>query len=76
MWSDLERPPLRESALRRALVRPAGPYTALDVVESVVMAIAGDEQTLGANARRWLDDDEFIVRRRIHRDFQAARAQG
>jgi hypothetical protein len=45
----------------------------LDVVESVVLAIAGEDQTLGANARRWLDDDEFIVRRRVHRDFQAAR---
>ncbi len=45
----------------------------LDVVESVVLAIAGEDQTLGANARRWLDDDEFIVRRRVHRDFHAAR---
>ncbi len=35
MWSDLERPPLREDALRRALVAPAGPYAALDVVATV-----------------------------------------
>lgn len=32
MWDDLERPPLSEAALRRALVAPAGPYTALDVL--------------------------------------------
>jgi BirA family biotin operon repressor/biotin-[acetyl-CoA-carboxylase] ligase len=32
VWTDLERPPLRETALRRALVAPAGPYSALDVV--------------------------------------------
>ena len=35
MWTDLERPPLREAALRRALVAPAGPYAALDVVTTV-----------------------------------------
>jgi BirA family transcriptional regulator, biotin operon repressor / biotin---[acetyl-CoA-carboxylase] ligase len=33
--SDRERPALRVQALRRALVAPAGPYAALDVVESV-----------------------------------------
>ncbi len=32
MSSDLARPPLRVDALRRALVAPHGPYTALDVV--------------------------------------------
>ncbi|MGH3776124.1 MAG: biotin--[acetyl-CoA-carboxylase] ligase [Pseudonocardiaceae bacterium] len=35
MWSDLERPPLHEGALRRALVTPAGPYAALNVVATV-----------------------------------------
>ncbi|ESP97910.1 biotin--[acetyl-CoA-carboxylase] ligase [Streptomyces sp. CHA1] len=32
-WSDLSRPPLHESALRRALVRPDGLWTSLDVVQ-------------------------------------------
>ncbi len=31
-WSDLERPPLNETALRRALITPGGLWTALDVV--------------------------------------------
>ncbi|MFH8614152.1 biotin--[acetyl-CoA-carboxylase] ligase [Streptomyces sp. NPDC017979] len=31
-WADLERPPLNATALRRALVRPGGLWTALDVV--------------------------------------------
>ncbi|MFE0422716.1 biotin--[acetyl-CoA-carboxylase] ligase [Streptomyces sp. NPDC058953] len=31
-WGDLERPPLNGSALRRALVRPGGLWTSLDVV--------------------------------------------
>ncbi|MEU5717953.1 biotin--[acetyl-CoA-carboxylase] ligase [Streptomyces sp. NPDC020403] len=32
-WSDLDRPPLNASALRRALVRPGGLWSSLDVVE-------------------------------------------
>ncbi|MGH3801780.1 MAG: biotin--[acetyl-CoA-carboxylase] ligase, partial [Pseudonocardiaceae bacterium] len=35
MWSDLQRPPLDEGALRRALVAPAGPYAELNVVATV-----------------------------------------
>ncbi|MDT0446998.1 biotin--[acetyl-CoA-carboxylase] ligase [Streptomyces johnsoniae] len=31
-WSDLDRPPLDERALRRALIRPDGLWTRLDVV--------------------------------------------
>lgn len=33
--SALDRPPLRQDVLRRALVAPAGPYAALDVVASL-----------------------------------------
>ncbi|MGP4004127.1 biotin--[acetyl-CoA-carboxylase] ligase [Streptomyces sp. 8N706] len=33
-WSDLERPPLNAASLRRALVRPGGLWTTLDVVEA------------------------------------------
>jgi len=47
----------------------------LDVVESVVLAVASDDFTMGTQARRWLDDDEFIVRRRIHRDMRHTMAQ-
>ncbi|HEV7829457.1 MAG TPA: biotin--[acetyl-CoA-carboxylase] ligase [Pseudonocardiaceae bacterium] len=57
MWSDLERPPLRESALRRALVRPAGPYTALDVVESV----PSTNTALAAAARHGAPDRTVLV---------------
>ncbi|MEV7683864.1 biotin--[acetyl-CoA-carboxylase] ligase [Streptomyces sp. NPDC088341] len=31
-WSDLDRPPLNASALRRGLIRPGGLWTSLDVV--------------------------------------------
>jgi hypothetical protein len=47
----------------------------LDVVEAVVMAVASDDFNLGANARRWLDDDEYLVRKRIHRDMRSLMAQ-
>lgn len=34
----------------------------------VALAVSGDDFAMGAAARRWLDDDEYLVRRRIHRD--------
>jgi hypothetical protein len=43
----------------------------LEVIEAVVWAVASDDFTMGSAARRWLDDDEFLVRRRIHRDVRA-----
>jgi hypothetical protein len=43
----------------------------LDVVESVVLAVVSEDFTMGTQARRWLDDDEFLVRRRIHRDLRS-----
>ncbi len=42
----------------------------LKVVEAVVLAIVSDDFTLGADARRWLDEEEFLVRRRIHKDLR------
>jgi hypothetical protein len=48
----------------------------LDVVEAVVLAVVSDDFTMGTQARRWLDDDEFLVRRRIHRDVHAAMERG
>jgi hypothetical protein len=46
----------------------------LDVVEAVVLAVVSDDFTLGTQARRWLDDDEFLIRRRIHRDVRTMMA--
>jgi hypothetical protein len=42
----------------------------LDFVEAVVMTAVNDDFTAGSEVRRWLDDDEFLVRRRIHRDMK------
>jgi hypothetical protein len=46
--------------------------SALRLVEAVVLAVVNDDFALGPAVRRWLDDDEYVVRRRIHRDVRAA----
>ena len=43
-----------------------------DLVESVVLTLVSDDFSLNADSRRWLDEDEFLVRRRIHHDVQDA----
>ncbi len=42
----------------------------LRLVEAVVLAVVSDDFTQGTQARCWLDDDEFLVRRRIHDDHR------
>jgi hypothetical protein len=47
----------------------------LNLVEDVVQAIVSDDFALGPSGRRWLDDDEYLVRRRIHADMRRERAK-
>jgi hypothetical protein len=47
----------------------------LDVIEAVVLAVVTDDFAMGTQGRRWLDDDEYLVRRRIHRDVHAVMRQ-
>ncbi len=42
----------------------------LAIVESLVLALVNEDFVLGETARRWLDDDEYLVRRRIHADMK------
>jgi hypothetical protein len=44
----------------------------LTVIEDAVLALAGDGGGVGEETRRWLDEDEYVVRRRIHRDMGEA----
>lgn len=44
----------------------------LDVVEAAVMSLISDDFSLSGEARRWLDEDEFLVRSRIHREMRLA----
>jgi BirA family transcriptional regulator, biotin operon repressor / biotin---[acetyl-CoA-carboxylase] ligase len=56
-WTDLDRPPLKESALRRAIVAPGGLWTALDVVE-----VTGSTNTdLAARAREGETEGAVLV---------------
>jgi hypothetical protein len=43
----------------------------LRLVEAAVLAVVNDDFALGPAVRRWLDDDEFRVRQRIHREMRA-----
>lgn len=47
----------------------------LQVVESVVRAVVSDDFAVGQNVRRWLDEDEYLVRRRVHHDLKTFMAQ-
>ena len=48
----------------------------LGVAEEAVLAASGDEFALGAAGRRWLEEDEQLVRRRLHRDMARALERG
>ncbi|CAN5326912.1 hypothetical protein BH11PLA2_BH11PLA2_01230 [soil metagenome] len=43
----------------------------LNLIEETVLALVSDDSTVGQEGRRWLNEDEHLVRRRIHRDFGA-----
>ena len=40
-------------------------------MESLILGYASEQLALGQLGRRWLDEDEYLVRRRIHRDLGA-----
>ncbi len=42
----------------------------LDVVETLVMTITGEGFTVDKTTQRWFDDEEYLIRRRIHRDMR------
>ena len=47
----------------------------MDLIESVVLAVVSDDFTQGSLARRWLDEDEYLVRQRVHGDVRNLMAQ-
>ncbi len=42
----------------------------LNLLESTIRAIISDEFALGPSGRRWLDEDEYLVRKRVHSDMR------
>ena len=47
----------------------------LQVLEESVLALVNDDFSLSPDARRWLDEDEYLVRSRIHLDVRQADAR-
>jgi hypothetical protein len=43
----------------------------LRLIDTVVRSVVTDEFSLGAAVRAWLDEDEFLIRQRVHRDMAA-----
>jgi len=46
--------------------------TRLDVIEAAVLTLVSDDFTVDRSGRGRLEDDEYLVRRRVHRDVRAA----
>ncbi|MFN4260497.1 MAG: hypothetical protein ACK4RK_14480 [Gemmataceae bacterium] len=47
----------------------------LDVIETVVLTVVSEDFALGSGAKRWLDEDEYLIRRRIHDDVRSVLAR-
>ncbi len=48
----------------------------LQLIDTVVRAVVSDDFALGPGVRGWLDDDEYLIRRRITRDLDSALVSG
>lgn len=78
-WSDLDRPPLNEAALRHALLTPGGLWTALDVAEAtgstntdlVARAVAG-----AAEGAVLIAEEQAAGRGRLDRRWTAPARSG
>lgn len=62
------------TGMRDALLSENKPYLIeqIEIIEAVVLAVISDDFTLGSQTQRWLDDDEFMIRRSIHQDIREA----
>ncbi|MFE2495815.1 biotin--[acetyl-CoA-carboxylase] ligase [Streptomyces scopuliridis] len=84
-WSDLERPPLNERALRRGLIRPGGLWSSLDVVAATgstnsdlaALARAGADGTPGAaEGTVLIAEEQTAGRGRLDRRWSAPARSG
>ena len=48
----------------------------LNLVEEVTLVLVSEDFSLGVAGRRWLEEDEFVIRRRVHADVRRAVAAG
>jgi hypothetical protein len=71
IFQRLERVSVTGSTNRYFTLKP------LELIDAVVRSVVTEDFALGPSVRGWLDDDEFLIRRRIHRDLAAVlREQG
>lgn len=67
LFQRLDRVAVTGSTNRYFTLKP------LELIDAVVRAVVTDDFAPGPAVRGWLADDEFLIRRRIHRDTAAAR---
>lgn len=78
-WSDLERPPLGEAALRRAVIAPDSPWTSLDVVEATGSTNSDLAQRANAGAPEGavlVAEEQTAGRGRLDRQWSAPPRSG
>ncbi len=46
----------------------------LELVEACLLSLLSDESSLDSQSQEWLDQDEFAIRKKIHRDMASALA--
>ena len=63
IFQRLGRVEVKSSTNRYFTLKP------LQLIDTIVRSVVTDEFTLGPAVRGWLDDDEFLIRGRIHRDL-------
>ena len=68
MFLRLDGVDVRGAANRYYTLRP------LELIDTVVRAVVSEDFVLGPGVRGWLDDDEYLIRRRIGRDLEAVLA--
>jgi cellulose synthase operon protein C len=71
LFQRLERVEVQSSVNRYFTLYP------LHLLDTVVRAVVTDDFAISPAVRAWLDDDEFLIRRRVHRDMaNVLRADG
>ncbi|MYX28935.1 biotin--[acetyl-CoA-carboxylase] ligase [Streptomyces sp. SID8381] len=79
-WSDLDRPPLNATALRRALVRPGGLWSGLEVVQSTGSTnadlVAAAESGKAAEGAVLVAEAQTAARGRLDRRWTAPPRSG
>jgi hypothetical protein len=71
IFQRLDRVSVKGSTNRYFTLKP------LELIDAVVRSVVTEDFALGPAVRGWLADDEFLIRRRIHRDLTAVlREQG